>query len=130
MSSKMFFKNEREQELAQENPKLFLHFCALTTKLSFEEWFNGRQFVIDTIHSFDKDACSCSYYSIKCNEKCRVLFLKNFIEVTDQISSFTDEKLLFFDLMFLKPKVDSCNTHSVPLAERYLMEDDDVEYFC
>ncbi len=128
-----FFVDEKEESLARKNPKLFGFFYTLETKLSFEQWFQERQFVIDTINSFDEDACHCSYYYAKCTDKCRVLFRNKFIILTERISSVTDDKLQFLNLMFLKSKVDTCKTHSQPLAESYIMEDaedDEDNYFC
>ena len=138
MLSQRFFVNEEEEALAREKPKLFKYFCALTTKLSFQKWLKGRQFVIDTMRSFDglhsSANCLCSYYEQKCTLECGLLYKEKFVNLTDRISSFTDKKIQFFNLMFLKPKVDSCKTHSVDLAERYLMEimedGDEDDDFC
>jgi len=126
MLSQRFFVNEEEEALAREKPKLFKYFCTLTTKLSFQEWLKGRQFVIDTMRSFDglhsSANCLCSYYEQNCTLECGLIYKKKFVNLTDRVSSFTDEKIKFFDLMFLKALVDSCKTHSVDLAKDYLIE--------
>ena len=125
MSSKMFFVNEKEEALAEKNPKLFQYYITLETKLSFEKWLENRQKMMEIIHSLGEDFCQCSYYGRDCTEQCNVVSRQKLVQITVRICSITEEQLQFYDLMTFKSKVDSCKEGSAPLASRYILDSRD-----